>query len=148
MVLGYYNGHNPLQQLRHEMDRLWSGFLGAVPDGPWSGVVRGQPAANVWEEAGALRVEMEVPGVKSDQLDITVAGGELLMRIQRPDVQQDGVVYHRRERPVGQFTRVLRLPVEVDANHIEADLRDGVLSITLPKAESAKPRKITVASAS
>ena len=148
MVLGYHNGRNPLQQLRREMDRLWSGFFGAVPDGPWSGVSRGQPAVNVWEEEGALRVEMEFPGVKGDQLDITVAGGELSLHIRRPDMQQDGVVYHRRERPVGGFTRVLRLPVEVDANRIGADLRDGVHNLTLPKAESARPRKITVATAS
>ena len=101
---------------------------------------------NVWEQGDALLVEMEVPGVKSDQVDISVAGGELSIKIDRPEVAQEGVTYHRRERPVGSFTRVLRLPVEVDADRVEAELRDGVLMITLPKAEAAKPRKINVAS--
>ena len=105
---------------------------------------RSQPAVNVWEQHDALMVEMEVPGVKSDQLDISVAGGELSVKVNRPDVAQEGVTYHRRERPVGSFSRIVRLPVEVDADRVEADLRDGVLTITLPKAESAKPRKINV----
>jgi len=92
-------------------------------------------------------IEMEVPGLKSDQLEISVVGDELSIKVQRPDLQQEGVTYHRRERPVGEFARVLRLPAEVEADHVEAELRDGVLSITLPKAERARPRKISVASA-
>ena len=97
---------------------------------------RSQPAANVWEQDDALLVEMEVPGIKSDQVDISVAGGELSVKINRPEIVQEGVTYHRRERPVGSLTRVLRLPVEVDANRVEAELRDGVLLITL--AQSGK----------
>ena len=127
------------------MDRLLTGFFGPAADGLLPAMFRNQPAVNVWEREDALLVEMEVPGVKSEDLDISVAGGELSIRIQRPDVAQEGVTYHRRERPVGALQRVLRLPVEVDADRVEAQIRDGVLTITLPKAESAKPRKINVA---
>jgi HSP20 family protein len=148
MIFRYPNTLYPLDQLRTEMDRLLSGFLGELSDGPWFGQGRGQPAVNVWEKTDALLVEMELPGLKNDQLDISVAGGELSVRLQRPDVPQEAVTYHRRERPVGGFTRVLRLPVEVDAGRVEAELRDGVLTITLAKAESAKPRKIAVSAAS
>ena len=100
---------------------------------------------NVWEQDDAILVELEVPGVKKEHLDLSVVGKELSIRIERPDGEQEGVVYHRRERPVGNFSRVLPLPSEVDANRVSAELHDGVLTITLPKAESAKPRKITVA---
>ncbi len=144
MVLVYRNPGHPLYQLRNEMDRLWNGVFGPA-DGLHPAVSRGQPAANVWERDDALLVEMEVPGVKSDQVDISVAGGELSIKVARPEVAENVVAYHRRERPSGSFTRVLRLPVEVDANRVEAELHDGVLTITLPKAESAKPRKIAVA---
>lgn len=144
MVFGYQTTRHPLNQLRNEVDRLLTGFLGPGADGFLPGVFRNQPAVNVWEQQDALKVEMELPGIKSDQLDISVAGGELSVRVNRPDVDQEGVTYHRRERPVGTFSRIVRLPIEVNADRVEADLRDGVLTITLPKAESAKPRKINV----
>jgi HSP20 family protein len=147
MTFRHLNVPHPLHQFRTEMDRLLSGFLGDVADGAWSGPVRGQPAVNVWEKDDALMVEMELPGVKSDQVDISVAGGELLVKVNRPQLDQEGVTYHRRERPVGSFTRVVRLPAEMDTGRVEAELRDGVLTIKLPKAESAKPRKIHVTSA-
>ena len=111
---------HPLHQLRDEMDRLLTGFFGPAADGLLPAMFRNQPAVNVWEREDALLVEMEVPGVKSQDLDISVAGGELSIRIQRPDVAQEGVTYHRRERPVGAFQRVLRLPVEVNADRVEA----------------------------
>jgi HSP20 family protein len=144
MVFGYQNTRHPLNQLRNEVDRLLTGFLGPGTEGVLPGIFRNQPAVNVWEQQDSLKVEMELPGVKSDQLDISVAGAELSVKVNRPDVDQEDVTYHRRERPVGTFSRIVRLPIEVDANRVEADLRDGVLTITLPKAESAKPRKINV----
>ncbi len=143
MVQSYRNPWHPFHQLRDEMDRLLTGFLGA-PDGGLPPIFRGQPAANVWEQGDALIVEMEVPGVKSEQLDISVAGGELSVKIERPESGPEGAIYHRRERPVGSFARAVRLPIEVDADKVQAQLHDGVLTITLPKAASAKPRKINV----
>ncbi len=145
MVFGYRHPRQPLQQLRDEMDRLWSGFLGPAADGLLAPVLQNQPAANVWEQGDALLVELEVPGVKSEPVDLSVANGELSIKINRPEEPAEGVTYHRRERPVGAASRVLRLPVEVDADRVEAELHDGVLLIKLPKAESAKPRKINVA---
>jgi HSP20 family protein len=146
MVFGYRNTRHPLHQFRDEMDRLLTGLLGPAADGLLPPALRNQPAVNVCEQPDALLVEMEVPGIKNDQVDISVAGGELSVKINRPDIAQEGVTYHRRERPIGPQTRTLRLPVEVDADRVEAELHDGVLLITLPKAASAKPRKINVAS--
>jgi HSP20 family protein len=147
MVSTNRNVRHPFHQLREEMDRLLTSFGGGVADGLLPAVFRGQPAANVWEKDDALLVELELPGVKSEQVDISVAGGELSVKINQPEVEQENVTYHRRERPVGPLCRVLRLPVEVDADRVEAELHDGVLLITLPKAESAKARKINVVSA-
>ena len=146
MVFGYRNPRLPFYQLRDEMDRLWSGVFGPA-DGLRPATFRNQPAANVWERDDALLVEMEVPGVKSDQVDLSVVGDELSIKVTRPEVAENVIAYHRRERSTGSFTRVLRLPVEVDAGRVEAELHDGVLTITLPKAEAAKPRKIEVTSA-
>src|SRR4030042_193109 len=130
-----------MYQLRDEMDRLLGGFFGQPINGAPAGECRCQPTVNVWEQDDALIVEAEIPGVKSDQVDVSVIGDELSLKVQRPDVAQEGVTYHRHERPVGSFTRVLRLPVEVDADRVQAELAHGVLTISLPKAESAKPRK-------
>ena len=145
MVFRNPSVQHPLYQFRDGMDRLLTGVLGPMAEGMLPPMFRSQPAVNVWEQGEALLVEMEVPGIKNDQVDVSVAGGELSIKIDRAEVEQENVKYHRRERPVGSFTRVLRLPVEVDADRVEAELRDGVLKITLPKAEAAKPRKINVA---
>jgi HSP20 family protein len=144
MFLNYRNTRQPLYQFRDEMDRLLNGFLGPATENVLPAMFRAQPAMNVWERDDALVVEMEVPGVKNDEADISVVNGELTIKIDRPEKPEENVTYHRRERPTGMQTRVLRLPVEVDADHVEADLHDGILTVTLPKAETAKPRKIHV----
>lgn len=144
MVFWYRNTPHPVRQLRDEMDRLFSGFLGQLSD---RGPRHGQPAVNVWEHEETVMVELEVPGVKADQVDISVVGGELSLKIERPELAQQNVTYHRRERPVGSFTRLLRLPADIDGDQVTAELSDGVLTIALPKAENAKPRKINVATA-
>jgi len=131
-----------LNELRREMDRVFREFapdLGLTP--PATGVF---PPVNVWSDGETLFVEAEVPGVKLEDLDITAVGNELTIRGRREPLTGDNLVYHRQERGTGEFTRVLTLPVEVDADRIEAVVRDGVLTIRLPKAESARPRKIAV----
>jgi HSP20 family protein len=147
MVFRYVGSRHPIHQLRREMDRLLGGFLSAAGDisRPLTG--RGRPAVNLWETGEAIQVELELPGLKSDQVEISVVGDELSVKVERPDLEVEGTTYHRRERPVGSFTRVLRLPAEVDAERVGAELLRGVLTVTLPKAEAARPRKIRVASA-
>jgi len=145
MVFSDFGVRNPLFQFRNEMDHLLGGLFGLPRDGVFPPVPRNQPAVTVWEQDDSLTVELEVPGVKKDQVDLSVVGKELSIRVNRQEGDPEGVVYHRRERPMGSFSRVLSLPAEVDSNRVGAELRDGVLTITLPKAESAKPRKIVVA---
>ena len=143
------NRFEPLQQLREELDRqfpvLWDTLSGRLPQM----AVRSFPTLNVWEEHDNLFAEAEVPGFKNEDLEISVIGNELTIKGHRQDGAADKeTVFHRRERGVGTFTRVVRLPVEIDAARVQANLRDGVLLVTLPKSEAAKPHKIQVQSAS
>lgn len=138
------NGQNSMSTLRGEVDRLFDSYFGAGAGVPTRSA-RMFPALNVWERDGELELEAELPGIRSDDLDISVVGKQLLIKGRRPDFQPDeGVSFHRRERGVGEFVRVLELPVEVDPDAVQAKLADGVLLITLPKAAAAKPRKIEV----
>jgi HSP20 family protein len=138
---------NPIGQLRREMDRLLNGFFVPTFDDFFPGVVRGQPAVNIWDDGEQLIAEMELPGAKSEQIDVSVVGDELTIKVDRPDLTQEGVTYHRRERPAGSFTRSIKLPCEINTEKVEADLNQGVLTLRLPKAEAARPRKINVTSA-
>ncbi len=148
MIFRRVNSLLPVVQLRDEMNRLMNDF--ALPAGaaaPWGASGQAFPALNVWEDGDMLFAEAEVPGLKSEDIDISVVGGDLTIAGRRGERQTQNAAYHRRERGVGEFNRVLRLPVEVDANKVEATLTDGVLLVKLPKAENARPKKIKVLSA-
>ena len=132
-----------LGQLRGEMNRLVNGFTDQFGI-PWNTAGRAQPAVNVWETDDAVLVEMEIPGVKQEQLELSVVENELTVKAERPEMEEGKATIHRRERPTGGFVRSLRLPTPVEASQVEAALHNGVLTITLPKARSAKPRKIPV----
>jgi HSP20 family protein len=103
---------------------------------------------NVREEDDAYVLSALVPGIKSDELNIQVL--EDVVRIEG-EYQRSGPVdkadenqYLVRELPNGSFTRTLRLPAPLDAEHVEADITDGVLTLKLPKAESARPKQIKI----
>jgi HSP20 family protein len=128
------------------MDRLVTDFFGTVPRA-WSRStlgVRAFPAVNVWEAENELFAEAELPGVRSEDVEVTVVGDELTIKGRRTAPESGEAVFHRRERGTGEFTRTLRLPIEIDSARVAAKLENGVLSVTLPKAEAAKPRKIEV----
>lgn len=137
---------HPLEQLRDEMDRLFTDFFRGYPSaGTPAFITRGTfPAINLWEAGDELFAEAELPGVSQDSLDVYVSGDELTIQGERSAPEEEDVSYHRRERGSGKFTRVIRLPVEVEADKIEATLSNGVFTIKLPKAAAAKPRKIHV----
>src|SRR6185369_3462276 len=105
------------------------------------------PGVNVWEDANNVFVEAELPGIDASKLDISVIeGNQLTIQGERPMLEMAGSVWHRQERSYGSFTRVLTLPTLVDADAVDATYVAGVLKLTLPKAEAAKPRKIAVKS--
>lgn len=103
------------------------------------------PLLNVWEDEQALYVEADLPGIDPASLDVTVTeGNQLTLQGDRKAPEVPGAVWVRQERPTGTFTRVIGLPALVDADKVEAKYDNGVLRLTLPKHEAAKPRKIQV----
>ena len=135
----------PMRQLRSELDRVFNDVFGDSLDDRWNvgrrfGSEPSFPAINVWEDEERLYAEAEVPGLRMEDLEILVKGNELTVKGERKNGEQEGVTYHRRERAVGPFCSVVRLPVDVQVDGVEAQLDSGVLTITLPKAPSARPR--------
>jgi len=90
-------------------------------------------------------VKAEVPGCKADDIDISVHGSTLTIsgeKKQEEEKKEKG--YYHVERPYGSFRRDLNLPADIDTDKIQAECKNGILSITLPKAETAKPVKVKV----
>lgn len=132
--------------LRREMNRLFDArFRGN--GGGFLPRARVFPPLNVWEDQDKLFVEAETPGLSMSDVEVEVIGNELTIKGERKPFEGQEFTYHRRERGTGSFTRTITLPIEVNAEKVEAVLREGVLTITLPKAETAKPRKISVKTA-
>ncbi len=106
---------------------------------------RARPAVNVHQDDDGVTVTADVPGVAPEDLSIETEGEVLTLAAKRAEPEGiEDKQYHRREREAGEFTRRLRLPAGLDAAKIEAKLADGVLTVRLPKAESARPRKIEI----
>jgi HSP20 family protein len=131
-----------LERMRREMDRLFEDLTEGVYREPRAGVF---PLLNVTEGSENYYVRAELPGIKADDLDISVTGSSLSIGGERKISSEDEKVdYHRREREAGKFSRVISLPAQVDTGKVEASCVDGILTIVLPKSEAAKPKQITV----
>jgi len=100
---------------------------------------------NLWADENNLFAEVDLPDVDPGKLDVTVTeGSKLTISGERPAPKEEGAVWVRQERPYGPFTHEVTLPVLVDADRVMAAYENGVLKLTLPKSEAAKPRKIAV----
>ena len=123
----------PLSELTNRMDWLREDLEPAF-----------LPPLNVWEEGDTLKVDVEIPGVKLEDVEVSFNKGELTIKGEKKVVIQDSATLHRRERLAGTFTRTMTVPWEIKADQVSAELKDGILTVTLPKAEAAKPRKVAV----
>ncbi|MGB5265388.1 MAG: Hsp20/alpha crystallin family protein [Polyangiales bacterium] len=124
-----------------EMNRLHDHFLGG------RGLAKQafQIAVDIREEADAFYVDAEVPGLTADEVKVDVENKVLTLSGERKvEKEETEGSYRRVERQYGSFTRSFSLPETVDADHISADLKDGVLELRLPKKEAPTPRKISV----
>lgn len=131
-----------LERMRRQMDWLTEGFTGRLSREPIAGVF---PLMNVTEDNDNYYIRAELPGIKADELDISVTGNTLSIAGERkrtPD--NENAKYHRREREAGKFSRIISLPTQIDTGKTEASSANGVLKVVLPKAEAAKPKQITV----
>lgn len=132
-----------MTRLQRDMNRLFSDSFSRAGGrvGP------SYPAMNVWTNQDGAVITAELPGVNPEDIDISVVGETLTLTGSRQlDMLQDGEKYHRRERSFGNFSRTFQLPFQVVASEVEAIFKNGVLHISLPRAEEDKPKKITVKS--
>ncbi len=131
-----------VDQARRELLRLFDSVAGETAGDVGAGVF---PPMNITQDDDNFYLRAEVPGIKADELSIsaernrvTLAGKREIQREHEP------VSYHRKERAEGSFNRTVTLPTEVDADRVDARYADGILTLTVPKAEATKPRQITV----
>ena len=99
---------------------------------------------DIYEDDDHVYVELEAPGYKKDEIDVTLENGVLTIRGRKEQTQEKKGEYYVRERRTGQFARSFTLPSTVDENKVKATLRDGILTVVLDKSEQMKPRKIEV----
>ncbi|MFH1135380.1 MAG: Hsp20/alpha crystallin family protein [Pseudomonadota bacterium] len=136
---------NPLDIREPRLD-LASWFLGAyTPRLYEKGGEYFSPKVDVKESEGAYLVTAELPGVAKDEIKVEVENGRLTLHAEIEEKKdEDNGKYHVRERLYGSFRRVFTLPDNADAGKIEATNKDGILTITIPKAEETKPKAIEV----
>ncbi|WP_164103233.1 Hsp20/alpha crystallin family protein [Candidatus Laterigemmans baculatus] len=131
-----------VNRLRNEMDRVF-GRYGDRRSSPLAAPA--YPPMNLWEDDDNLFLEAELPGVGPEDLEIYVTGGnQLSLKGQRKRPETPQGTWHRQEREEGSYSRMLELPCRVDSEHVSAEFRHGVLTLTLPKSPEVKPRRITV----
>jgi HSP20 family protein len=130
--------------LRDELDRLLDNPLGELACGSqllsiWN------PALDVYEDKDNVIVKAELPGMKKEDIEVSLHNGALSISGERKSEEkfQEAEAY-RSERFVGRFHRSVTLPSEVKGNEVKAQYKDGILTVTLPKAEAAKPKQIEV----
>jgi len=131
-----------LMSMRDDFDHLFENFFGRMP------VIREDfwiPSVDIVENNGNIEVKAEVPGMKKEDIKVTVRDNVLSIAGERKQEKETKEkTFHRIESYYGKFSRNIRLPSEVEADKIKATYKDGILNITLPKPESAKPKKIEV----
>jgi HSP20 family protein len=140
-----------MDAIRREIDRALEDFgtgerpLHKVAFLPGRGPRR-YPLINLLEDKDKLYIEALTPGVDPQSLNVTVIQNRLTLSGEKGGVPEDikPEAFHRSERASGKFVRTLDLPVEVDETAVQAEYRNGLLIVTLPKAEKAKPRQINV----
>ena len=133
-----------LSNLRDELDTLfelpfWSNF------GRQTQLFSGwTPALDLYENNDNLIAVVELPGMRKEDIEISLHDGMLTIGGERKSETREGDKAERTERYIGKFRRSITLPTRVDANKVSATYKDGILTITLPKAEEAKPKQIQV----
>lgn len=131
-----------LENMRRQMNSLFEDLADRPVGRAGAGVY---PAVNIYEDVNAYILSAELPGVKSADLDINVTANQLTLTGERKiSSEAEDARYHRREREAGRFSRAVALPGEIDPDQVKAKLVDGVLTVTIPKAEKAKPRQISI----
>jgi HSP20 family protein len=139
----WQEGWNPFQEFHREMGRLFESldpFQSARP-------IRQFPPINVYLEEEGYLLSAQLPGLTADEVELTVTSETLSLRGERKrpeDVKDDS--YRRQERVMGRWARTVTLPDRIDEGRVSAHFANGVLTVRLPRAETARPRHIAVSS--
>lgn len=131
--------------LRRQIDRLFEDFLGGEPFDLQLGNGGFDVSLDVAETPEAVIVKAEVPGIDPKEVEISVNQNALTLRGERKEEKEEkGKTWHRVERTYGAFARSVLLPAAVEGDRAEAEAKNGVLTVTLPKTKAAIPKKIEV----
>jgi len=135
-----------LDDFRKEMDQLFHQFNSGEKGGEMA-PVQWSPRLNVSENETQYDVSIDLPGLKPEEVNVELRQGELWITGERKtETEEQGKTWHRVERSYGQFRRVVRLGDDLASDKVEAEYKDGVLKIVVPKAEQAKTKKIEIKS--
>ncbi|MFQ5655280.1 MAG: Hsp20/alpha crystallin family protein [Planctomycetota bacterium] len=129
------------------VDRLFRDFFegpGLLADGAVLAHGGAPPVLDLSENGEGFLLEVELPGLALEDLEISVLGDQLTLKGEIKRETPEGATFLHRERRGGSFTRILRLPTAIDSGRVEAALKDGILTVRLPKAQEALPRRIEV----
>jgi HSP20 family protein len=141
MLTFFRTTNHPLAHLSAEVDRIVKDL--AAPADGWSGYGL-RPPADVVETEAAFVVRLDLPGHDAKAIQIQVENDVLTVQSERKIAQVEGETAHRSERSAGTYLRSFALPKSVDGGRVEATYQDGVLAVTLPKRDDARPRTIAV----
>ena len=129
-------------RMQRELERLSENLSKGLLREEFAGVF---PLVNVTEDSESYFIRAELPGIKADEIDISVTSNNISISGERKISTDVGAAkYNRREREAGKFSRVLTLPGQINTAKVEAKSVDGILTLVLPKADIAKPKQITV----
>lgn len=138
-----------IDRMKKDMDNLFSAVSGGPKPwmrSPWR-ETRLFPLLNVRETTESYVVSSEIPGMKTEDLEIKLEGDTLSLKGERkPDEVEDEASFHRRERATGTFQRSITLPGKVDNDNVTANYKDGVLTVTLVKEQKDQPKQIMISS--
>ncbi len=138
----YRNPWSQLERMRQEMDRLNRNSNNDFATYPSSSAY---PAMNITEDANNVYVRAEIPGLPANEPELFVEGDTLTIKGERkPGAVDEKGSYHRREIEYGRFSRAITLPTQINTEKVKAASKNGILTVTLPKAEEVKPKKIAV----
>jgi len=135
---------NTMDLLRTRMNRLFTDYDNFYGDDFGWRAADGTPRTNLYDKGNQLEIQAEVPGMTKDDLNIKIQGNYLEISGTRKSDAPEGYKVHRAEREAATFTRSFTLPSEIDAEKVNASLSDGILSLTLPKIEAAKPKQVSI----
>lgn len=133
-----------MDMLRSKLNRAFMDYDGSYGEDYGWRTVNGAPRTNLYDNGDTFQVVAEVPGISKENLNIRIQGNYLELSGNRQSDAPKGYKAHRIEREIASFTRSFTLPADVDADKIEAVLKDGLLTLVMPKAEAAKPKQITI----